>query len=147
MRKRDATGHGGVTLVVLAPLADALVRIGRFNEAVRSCDEALAVSTHLGDHHAEAELHRLKGESLWRSDVPDLASAEVCLQRALTIGHNQRAMSLKLRAAMSLAQLWQSQGRLHDAKTILEAVYHEFTEGFDTPDLRAARKLLNRLAA
>ena len=114
---------------------------------MRSCDEALAVSAHLGDHHAEAELHRLKGESLWRSDVPDLASAEVCLQRALTIGHNQRAMSLKLRAAMSLAQLWQSQGRLHDAKTILEAVYHEFTEGFDTPDLRAARKLLNRLAA
>ena len=145
--KETRLAMGGVTLVVLAPLADALVRIGRFNEAVRSCDEALAVSTHLGDHHAEAELHRLKGESLWRSDVPDLASAEVCLQRALTIGHNQRAMSLKLRAAMSLAQLWQSQGRLHDAKTILEAVYHEFTEGFDTPDLRAARKLLNRLAA
>ena len=145
--KETRQAMGGVTLVVLAPLADALVRIGRFNEAVRSCDEALAVSAHLGDHHAEAELHRLKGESLWRSDVPDLASAEVCLQRALTIGHNQRAMSLKLRAAMSLAQLWQSQGRLHDAKTILEAVYHEFTEGFDTPDLRAARKLLNRLAA
>ena len=71
--------------------------------------------------------------------------AEACFQRALDIARHQQAKSLELRAATSLARLWQQQGKRDDARQLLAEVYGWFTEGFDTADLQEAKALLDAL--
>ncbi len=51
-----------------------------------------------------------------------------------------------MRAATSLARLWQSQGKRQDATDLLAPVYGWFTEGFDTADLKDAKALLDELS-
>ena len=70
---------------------------------------------------------------------------EDCFQKALDIARHQQAKSLELRVAMSLARLWQSQGKRQDAYDLLAPVYGWFTEGFDTADLQEAKTLLDEL--
>ena len=71
--------------------------------------------------------------------------AEHCFQQALAIARAQHARSWELRAATSLARLWQQQGKRHEAHQVLAEVYSWFTEGFDTADLQAAQGLLREL--
>ena len=73
------------------------------------------------------------------------AEAEACFQQALDIARRQQAKSLELRAAMSLARLWQGQGKHAEARQLLAPIYDWFTEGFDTADLREAKGLLEAL--
>ena len=77
--------------------------------------------------------------------VADASQAEECFRQALAIAHRQQAKSLELRAATSLARLWQQQGKRTDAHQLLAEVYGWFTEGFDTADLQEARALLDTL--
>jgi predicted ATPase len=70
---------------------------------------------------------------------------EAWLQRALDVARRQQAKSLELRAAMSLARLWQQQGKRTEAYELLAPVYNWFTEGFDTADLQEAKALLAAL--
>jgi predicted ATPase len=100
----------------------------------------------MGERYYEAELHRLKGQLLLQSAVSDVARAETYFHQALTLARRQQAKSLELRAAMSLARLWQQQGKRQDAHDLLAPVYHWFTEGFDTADLQDAKALLAALA-
>ena len=93
----------------------------------------------------EAELHRIKGELLLQQAVPDAPQAEACFQHALAVARRQQAKSLELRAAMSLSRLWQRQGKQAEACALLAPIYGWFTEGFDTPDLREAKVLLEAL--
>jgi predicted ATPase len=62
------------------------------------------------------------------------------------VAHRQQAKSLELRAAISLARLWQQQGKRAEARELLVPVYGWFTEGFDTADLQDAKALLDTLA-
>ena len=71
--------------------------------------------------------------------------AEACFLKAIDIARRQQAKSLELRATISLARLWQQQGRQHAAPAMLSEVYSWFSEGFDTPDLREAKTLLEEL--
>jgi predicted ATPase len=73
-------------------------------------------------------------------DEPDQAKAEAYFQRALSVA--RQAKSFELRAAMSLARLWRSQGKVQQARELLAPVYGWFTEGFDTRDLKEAKALL-----
>jgi predicted ATPase len=57
----------------------------------------------------EAEVHRTAGEIALKSPEPDLAKAEVCLERALSVARHQQAKSWELRAAISMARLWRDQ--------------------------------------
>ena len=93
----------------------------------------------LGAHDVEGELRRMQGASA--SDV------EACFARAVARSHQQCATSLELRAGTSLARLWRDQGKVRQARELLAPVYGWFTEGFDTRDLRAAKKLLDELHA
>ena len=93
----------------------------------------------------EAELYRLQGELLLHQTVPDAQHAEACFCQALATARRQQAKSLELRAAMSLARLWQRQGKRADACQMLAEVYGWFTEGFDTADLQEAKALLDAL--
>jgi predicted ATPase len=78
--------------------------------------------------------------------APDPQSeAEACFLKAIEIARRQQAKSLELRAIMSLARLWQQQGKQHAARNMLSDIYHWFTEGFDTVDLQEAKALLEEL--
>jgi len=129
----------------LALLAEAYGTVGQDEEGLRLLREALVVVEKSGVQHWEAELHRLKGELLLHQTIPDAQHAEACFGQALATARRQQAKSLELRAAMSLAQLWQRQGKRAAARQMLAAVYDWFTEGFDTADLQEAKALLDAL--
>jgi predicted ATPase len=74
------------------------------------------------------------------------AEAEACFLKAIEIAQRQQAKSLELRATMSLARLWQQQGKEEKARQMLAEIYHWFTEGLDTKDLHDAQALLSDLA-
>ena len=93
-----------------------------------------------------AEGYRLQGALLVRQAVPEVTRAEACFQQALTVARRQQAKAWELRAAMSLARLWQQHGKQADARALLAPVYGWFTEGFDTADLQEAKALLDALA-
>jgi predicted ATPase len=73
------------------------------------------------------------------------AEAEESFHQALDLARHQEAKSLELRAAMSLARLWQPQGKQAEARELLAPIYGWFTEGFDTADLQEAKALLEEL--
>ena len=140
-----ATGSGVVWLWFLALLAEACGEAGQIDEGLHALEEALeALHTH-EDRVYEAEVYRLKGELLLQQSAAQQREAEECFQQALDIARGQQAKSLELRAAMSLARLWQRQGKRAEAYDLLADVYGWFTEGFDTPDLQEAKALLEAL--
>jgi predicted ATPase len=99
----------------------------------------------------EAELYRLKGELSLKATVQGRQSniaeeAETYFHKAITVARHQQAKSFELRAATSLARLWQQQGKRQEAHDLLAPVYGWFTEGFDTADLQDAKMLLDALA-
>ena len=97
------------------------------------------------ERYWEAEIYRLRGVVLLRQPGTSQAEAETWLQRALDVARRQEAKSLELRAAMSLARLWQQQGKRAEAYELLAPIYGWFTEGFDTADLQEAKALLEEL--
>ncbi|MGZ4994418.1 MAG: hypothetical protein ACXV79_09685, partial [Methylobacter sp.] len=68
---------------------------------------------------------------------------EACFDRALSVSNSQGAKALELRSAVSMARLWISQDRQDEALHLLEKVYSGFSEGFNTPDLQAATRLIS----
>ena len=95
----------------------------------------------------EAEVNRVAGEIALLSPEPDAAKAEAYFEHALAVARQQQAKSWELRASMSLARLWRSQGKVQQARELLAPVYGWFTEGFDTRDLKEAKALLDELVA
>jgi predicted ATPase len=95
----------------------------------------------------EAEVCRLRGFFLLGQPGTPPAEAEAWLRQALDVARRQQAKSLELRAAMSLARLWQRQGKRAEARELLAPIYGWFTEGFDIADLQEAQALLGELAA
>jgi predicted ATPase len=129
----------------LALLVEAYQIQGRVEQGLTVLAEALALVDKNDERWWEAELHRLKGELLLLQTAPDLPQAAACFHEALTIARRQQAKSLELRAAMSLARLWQQQGKRAQAYDLLAPIYGWFTEGFDTADLQDAKVLLEEL--
>jgi predicted ATPase len=108
--------------------------------------EALEAMQTTEERLYEAELRRLRGELLLQQSVAQQEEAEESFHQALTVARRQQAKSWELRAAMSLACLWQRQGKRAAARELLAEVYGWFTEGFDTADLQEAKALLEELA-
>jgi predicted ATPase len=140
------TGQGLARPLCLVLLAEAAGHAGQVNEGLHLLAEALIAFDESGRGDLLAEAYRLQGAFLLRQAVPDAAQAEACFQQALAIAHRQQAQSWELRAATSLAQLWQQQGKRAEARELLVPVYGWFTEGFDTADLQEAKVLLEELA-
>ena len=147
----QATGAGRERSHFLAMLAEASGKTGQVEKGLNALAEALAVIDKTGERYYEAELYRLKGElTLQQARVQRLASsaqqeAEECFRKAIDIARRQQAKSLELRATMSLARLWQRQGKMAEAHEMLSTIYGWFTEGFDTKDLQEAKALLDEL--
>jgi predicted ATPase len=129
----------------LSLLAEAYGQARQPETGLQVLAEALTLVAATKERCREAELHRLKGALLLQLPTPDVHQAEACLQQALAVARDQQAKSLELRAALSLSRLWACQGRRDEARQPLAEVYGWFTEGFDTPDLQAARALLAEL--
>ena len=108
-------------------------------------EEALQGAEDTGERWFEAELHRLRGELLLAPATSDEARAEACFGRAIAVAREQNARMLELRGAASLARLWAGQGRRREGLDLLVRTFGWFTEGFDTPDLREAKALLDEL--
>jgi predicted ATPase len=135
----------------LGEWAEALGQGGQAHEGLEVIDQALSRSETRGIHWAMPELLRIKGELLLREDGPGVVrvgaaqAAEAHFQDALAWARQQEALSWELRAALSLARLWRSQGRSTDAHALVHGVHGRFTEGFMTADLVAARDLMATL--
>ena len=142
-----ATGSEYISDRCLAFIAIALVRMKRFDEGLRTLDEAFSFVERTGQRYYEAELHRLKGELLLAQIASNAAPAEQSFRTAIEISRKQRAKSWELRATTSLAQLMAKQRKRGEARRMLAEIYGWFTEGFDTTDLKDAKDLLTKLKA
>jgi predicted ATPase len=131
---------------MLGLLAEARASRGRVADALDTVTKALALATETGQGFYEPELHRLRGEFALALRPRDAAAAESSFQLAIELARRQSAMSLALRAATSLARVRRDRGRHNEARDLLAPVYGWFTGGFDTPDSKDARALLNELS-
>jgi predicted ATPase len=129
----------------LSLLAAVWAQVGQTAPGLDAVTEALATLPTSGACWWEAELHRLKGTLLLHGTVAQPGETAACFQEALAVAQRQQAKSLELRAAMSLARLWQQQGKRAEARELLAPVYGWFTEGFQTADLQEAKALLEEL--
>ena len=160
MSALQAMGTEAARAIYLADLAAAYAKVERVAEGLDLLVEALARVEKTDGRVWEAELYRLKGEltlqqlkiknaKLKITETQDptasFQGAEVCFLKAIEIARRQQAKSLELRATMSLARLWQQQGKQHKAHNMLSGGYSWFTEGFDTKDLQEAKALLEDL--
>jgi predicted ATPase len=126
-------------------LVEALAGDGRLDEARATIDEAIASALEEGDSQIwyVPELLRIKGETLSpRSGGQSTAPAEDCFRRASDMARQQGALLWELRIALSFASMRVMQGRTDEGRRLLAPVYDRFTEGFETPHLRAAKALL-----
>ncbi len=131
---------------LITVLAEALGKTGPAEEGLRLLQQALAADADSGKADCEAELYRLTGELLLYQPAGNRAEAEISYKQAIAVARRQQAKSLELRAATSLARLWQGQPKYAEARELLAPVYGWFTEGFDTADLKGAKALLDELA-
>jgi predicted ATPase len=130
----------------LAEIADALGRDDRPAEGLSMIGEALARSERNEERWYMAELVRIKGELILRQRAPQAAvAAEEQFLRSLDWARQQGALSWELRTSTSLARLRKDQGRIAEARSLLESVYDRFSEGFETGDLKTAKAYLNSL--
>jgi len=139
---QEATGARLARPHFLALLAAALRKTGQAGEGLCVVEEALTLSQQRGEERYLAELYRLKGELLLMRDGP--TGVADCFNQAIAIARRQGAKSWELRAAMSLARLYQNEGNTKLACERLSTIYDRFTEGFDTNDLREAKALLDQ---
>ena len=141
---------------------------GQVEEGLAAIAEALRLVEKNDERFYEAEVYRIHGEltlaheiksqkakgKSQKSENPNPKSqilephveAEACFLKAIDIARQQQAKSLELRAVMSLARLWQQQGKRAEAHKLLSEIYHWFTEGFDTKDLQEAKALIDALS-
>ncbi|NOT62768.1 MAG: hypothetical protein HOP19_21375 [Acidobacteria bacterium] len=141
-----ASGMELTQTIMLAILAESYVKAQRTEEGLQTLNQAFAVVAKTNEHVYEAELWRLKGELFLQTEADNRETeAEGFYLQAIVTAQHQKAKSLELRAATSLARLWQRQGKHEEARQMLAEIYGWFTEGFDTADLQEARALLEEL--
>jgi predicted ATPase/DNA-binding winged helix-turn-helix (wHTH) protein len=138
-----ARHHHIVTPSVACALAEGLARCGQLEEAYVTIDEVRAHVEEIRGTFWLPDLLRVRGEILLARPEPDLAAAERAFLNSIASAREQSAPGWELRAALPLARMWLQQGRSGPAKTLLEEIYQQFTEGFATPDLIKARQLLD----
>jgi predicted ATPase len=133
--------------IIKIALSEAEARAGDLERAIATLDEALATVERNGYRAFEAELRRARGEMLLRRDPSDFAVAEPALQAAVAVARRQGTRAFELRAAMSLARLYQSTGRLVEAHATLAPALEGFSATPEMPEIAEAQALLEHLAA
>ena len=139
-----ATGAGLALPYYLSILGDANIQVGRLDDAREALDEGLAIAEQSDELCQKAELYRLKGELALRTGSQN-GNAEQYFRRAIGTARDQLSKAWELRATTSLARLCLQTGRRDEARQMLSDSYDRFTEGFDTPDLKCAKALLDEM--
>jgi class 3 adenylate cyclase len=128
-------------------VGEACTVVGRFRDARRALDEASELVEKNDERCEEAEIYRLKGELLLAESADPDPAAEGLFRQATAIAWRQQSKAFVLRSTMSLARLWQRQGRAAAAGEILAEAVQGYAEGRSTPDLQEAQALLGALSA
>ena len=138
-------GHVIGTARLLASLARAHASLGHPDEARNYLAEVARIIETTDERIHEAEvLYRVPGDLL--NAAGDWSGAERHYCQAIAVAERQSAKLFQLRASTSLARLWRDQGKHAEAYSLLAPIYNWFTEGFDAPDLKDAKALLDELA-
>ena len=145
LAKLHAAHYELFTARLQSMLASGLAASGRWSEALSLLDETQQLIEAKGYTSYLPELLRLKGRILLAMPEPRADDAEKCLLESLAVSRTQGTRAWELRAATDLAAHWSERGRAEDARALLRPVLAQFTEGFDTPDLKAAGNLLTTL--
>ena len=143
LREQNVPNFDGLLKITLA---EAEARAGDPDRAVAILDEALATCDHMGHRAFEAELHRIRGEILLKSDPSNPAPAEDAFLTAIAVAKQQDTRSFELRAGLSLAKLYQSTARLVEAHDVLAQVVEGFLPTLEMPEIAEAQALLVMLS-
>ena len=138
-------GMGLGAPAILSSFAERLWKVGRHDDALGALALGVAQAAQQGQHYHDAELHRLRAEILLDMDGNAVEEAEALFHQSLEIARRQEAKTFELRAATSLARLWQRQGKRAAARALLAPLYAWFTEGFTTRDLKDTKALLDEV--
>jgi class 3 adenylate cyclase/tetratricopeptide (TPR) repeat protein len=136
---------GAYKPLYLGQLAAAHRSLSEIEIGLSLVGEAIRIADGTGERMFEAELHRLRGDLLL--DRGSTEDAEGALDTAIAIARRQQARLWELRAATSLARFKRRLGRGEEARQAIAPIYDWFTEGFDTPDLKEAKVLIDNLAS
>ena len=130
--------------VYFALEAEGHAKAGNSDAALQAIEQAIAMSKETGEQWAVAEVLRMKARMLaiYRAPADEI---EILLRESIEIARGQQARCWELRAASDLARLWQQQGRDVEALNLLRAIYDQFTEGFDAPDLLDAKMIMDSI--
>ena len=150
MRRGVAACHGMGNLVYTTlletALAEAEAEAGEFEAALASIDHTVALTERTGQRWNEADTHRARGEILLKRDASSAAPAEEAFVTAIAIAQQQKAKTFELRAALSLAKLYQSTNRATDAYAVLAPALEDFSPAPEFPEIAEAQALLTALA-
>jgi len=133
-----SAGEDQVAANMFNLLAEAELATGDPNAAVEAANESMRRS----GWNIGGPLNR-RGDAMVA--LGDRTQAEADYHRAMAWCRNRNLKWGELNAALRLARLWQADGRASGARELLAPVYGWFTEGFDNPVLRDAKKLLDEL--
>jgi class 3 adenylate cyclase/predicted ATPase len=139
----NATGAHLLDTHWLGLMAEAYAQTGQFDDALGVLDRAADTAAATGERHYQAELYRLRAAVL--AAIGEPVDAASWFRQAIDTARRQQAKSLELRAATGLARVWHAAGRRAEAHALLAPLYGWFSEGFDSPDLKEAKALLNEL--
>jgi tetratricopeptide (TPR) repeat protein len=128
-------------------LGQGYARIGESEKALATLNKALEHIERTGEKIDQADILRLKGEILLMRDRRATQEAEGCFRLALEVARMQEAKWWELRTTVSLARLLRDTNRRDEARSVLAEIYNWFTEGFELPDLKDAKVLLDELAS
>ena len=109
-------------------------------------EEGLGVAQQTGEHWTDGLLHRIRGDILLKADPTNSAPAEAAFLAAIAVAQQQKARSFELRAALSLAKLYQSAGRPIDAHDVLGPALAGFSPTPEFPQIAEAKALFDSLA-
>ncbi len=118
---------------------------GRPQEGLALVNTALQMASSTSGMVFASDILGLKGELLLDLSSENAAEAEALFQQAVTIAQLAQAPMVELRAAIKLSRLWQQQGKIGNARIVLQNAYAKMTEGFEMKDLVAARQLLQEM--
>jgi class 3 adenylate cyclase/predicted ATPase len=126
-------------------LAETHLKAQRYAEGIEQVNLALAASYEIGEQWFLPRIHMLRAQLLQQQACPNVDAAEASLRMAIDVAQAQCAKGWELRATTLLARLWCDQSKRTEARDLLAPMYGWFTEGFDTPDLKEAKALLEQL--
>jgi class 3 adenylate cyclase/DNA-binding winged helix-turn-helix (wHTH) protein/tetratricopeptide (TPR) repeat protein len=132
--------------LLMTRFAETEAEAGQPDAALATLDTQLAIIAQSGQRWFLAQVHRVRGQLLLKCRPYDPIAAETAFTHAIDVARNQRAKLFELQAAASLARLWRDRGKCVEARDLLAPIYDWFTEGFDAPDLKDAKALLDELA-